>query len=40
MGYEKEHAADRPLDQGWQDSMTSNDVVSLEHARCTTCFLR
>jgi len=29
-GYEKEHAADRPMDQGWQESMTSNDVVSSQ----------
>ena len=29
-GYEKKHAADRPMDQGWQESMTSNDVVSSQ----------
>jgi hypothetical protein len=27
MRYDKEPAADRPMDQGWQDTMTSDDVV-------------
>ncbi|KAF2265277.1 hypothetical protein CC78DRAFT_579535 [Lojkania enalia] len=27
MGYEKEHAENRPMDQGWQENMSWNDVM-------------